>query len=694
MPLRSQILGDGVTINSATYSGGALQAATFDTGAGSSFGSNILTFTDGVIFSTGTATSVAGPNTVSNFTVNAPGIDGDPQFNALAGNSTFDASFIVISFTPDVPPGATAGDIGRMTMEIVFGSDEYNEFVYGGVNDTLAVIVNGVNQAQVPNGLAIGIDTINNAAVFNPGFGSPALDPNPEHVAAGFESANASLYVNNETNAFNTQMDGFTITLPVTFDVIVGQVNTIKIGIADTGDAAWDSWMFVKADSGQTVIVAENDTVTTPTNVPFNIDVTANDYDLQGDTLTVTHILGQPVSPGDTVTLASGVEVTVELDGSLTVEGDGTNTANDAFTYSITDGNGGTSTAFVNVNITEPVANTPPVGVDDTISVTEDTASGPVNILGNDTNAQGDPLTISAAAMDTNGDGNPDTLVLGTPTLISDSFSNTIGTVTVASNGDVTFDPATDYTGLVPDLTYTPNDGTGDGMAATVTFGPIVAVPEAPSGTDNTITIDEDSTYALTVADFGFSDPDGDAFDHIEITTLPANGTLLLNGVPVSVGDEIWVGDVTAGLLTFVPVADGNGVAYTNFQFVVCDDSAPSLYTETFGTGTGRASFASASLTGTTTYVYDGSGTIDDGDYALVSALNPHLASGGTPSIFPAMTLHKPIIPVMQTAGSWLSTPLSMPENFIARVLQLPTLATIRSQLRWAMRTPLQSSRT
>ena len=444
------------------------------TGAGASFGSNILTFNDGAIFSTGTAVSVAGPNNQTSFTVDAPGIDGDTHFNGLAGGATFDASFMEITFTPDIPPGASAGDTGRMTMEIVFGSDEYNEFVYGGVNDTLAVIVNGTNQATVPNGLAIGIDTINDAATYNPAFGSPALDPNPEHTAAGFESANPSLYVNNETNAFNTQMDGFTITIPVTFDVIVGQQNTIKMGIADTADFAYDSWMFVKADSGQTVIVAENDSVSTPTNIPYNIDVTANDFDLQGDALTVTHILGQPVNPGDTITLASGVGVTVELDGSLTVEGDGTNTANDAFTYSISDGNGGTSTAFVNVNIT--AFNAVPLAADDgPIAVTEDTpVSGNVitDIPGTDTDADGDPLSVTDFTIA--GEAGP--FILGTPYPITG-----VGIVTMSSTGAYTFAPAANYNGPVPVITYTVEDPGGASDTATLTFGPVSAVNDAPT---------------------------------------------------------------------------------------------------------------------------------------------------------------------------------------------------------------------
>ncbi|MEZ5871574.1 MAG: putative Ig domain-containing protein [Nitratireductor sp.] len=488
--LAGQILGAGVTINSSTYFGGGQQSGIFSTGPGASFGGNILGFTDGAIFSTGTASSVAGPNSAAGFTVNAPGIDGDAEFNALAGNATFDASFIVINFTPDVPPGASVGDTGRMTMQIVFGSDEYNEFVYAGVNDTLAVIVNGVNQATVPNGLAIGIDTINAAGSFNPGSGNPANDPNPEHVSAGFESANPSLYINNESGTFNTQMDGFTITLPVTFDVIVGQANTLKIGIADTGDPAWDSWMFVKADSGQTVIVAENDSVTTPTNIPFNIDVTANDYDLQGDTLTVTHILGQPVSPGDTITLASGVDVTLELDGTLTVEGNGVDPANDAFTYSITDGNGGTSTAFVNVNILE--FNTSPVANNNgPVAVTEDTpVSGNLitDVPGADTDADGDILEVTTFTIPG----------VGTFTAGDTGVIPNVGELFINTDGNYTFTPAQDYFGPVPTVTYTVTDNKGGTDTATLELGPVTSVNDAP-----VIDLDNDDSSDTTGAGTG-----------------------------------------------------------------------------------------------------------------------------------------------------------------------------------------------
>ncbi|MCA9199186.1 MAG: DUF4347 domain-containing protein, partial [Planctomycetales bacterium] len=355
--MAQMMLGSGITVNSAVYSGDGSQSGNFTTGAGVTFGTDILTFEEGTIFSTGAAVNVGGPNSSGSTSVDAAGVDGDADFDALTGFSTFDGAFLEIVFTPDVPAGANVGDVGRMTMEIVFGSEEYNEYVYSNVNDTLAVIVNGVNRPVVPSGLAIGIDTINQAGVYSPANGSDANDPNPGHDTTDgvLQSANPNLYINNDDGSYNTQMDGFTITLPVTFDVIIGQQNTMKVGIADASDSAWDSWMFVKADSGETVIVAEGDALSTPINVAANIDVTVNDYDLQNDPLSVVRINDIIVSPGDEVTLPTGVSVTLNADGSLTVVGFGSDPFQDTFTYQITDGNGGTSTAIVVVDFTEPV---------------------------------------------------------------------------------------------------------------------------------------------------------------------------------------------------------------------------------------------------------------------------------------------------------------------------------------------------
>jgi hypothetical protein len=111
-----------------------------------------------------------------------------------------------------------------------------------------------------------------------------------------------------------------------------------------------------------------------------------------------------------------------------------------------------------------------------------------------------------------------------------------------------------------------------DQLANTITID-VNAVNDEPSGTDNTVTTNEDTPYVFTVSDFGFSDAiDGDSLLAVTISTLPADGTLKLNGVAVIAGDSIPVADITAGNLTFEPTANENGAGFASFTFQVQDD--------------------------------------------------------------------------------------------------------------------------
>jgi protocadherin Fat 4 len=100
----------------------------------------------------------------------------------------------------------------------------------------------------------------------------------------------------------------------------------------------------------------------------------------------------------------------------------------------------------------------------------------------------------------------------------------------------------------------------------------VTSVNDAPSGTDKTITFNEDTTYVLTAADFGFTDPDGNSFNRVWIMSLPGQGLLLYNGSTFAANNWILKSDIDLGLLTFEPVADANGAGYATFDFQVQDD--------------------------------------------------------------------------------------------------------------------------
>ncbi|MGV3551806.1 Ig-like domain-containing protein [Rhizobium sp.] len=94
----------------------------------------------------------------------------------------------------------------------------------------------------------------------------------------------------------------------------------------------------------------------------------------------------------------------------------------------------------------------------------------------------------------------------------------------------------------------------------------------APGTVDRLLFTDEDTDYTFTSANFAFSDPDGDALAAVIVVTLPAQGTLMLDGVAVEAGDRIAAGDIAAGKLVYVPGANDNGAGRGVFTFRVVDD--------------------------------------------------------------------------------------------------------------------------
>ncbi|HYD32507.1 MAG TPA: hypothetical protein VEB64_16820, partial [Azospirillaceae bacterium] len=116
-------------------------------------------------------------------------------------------------------------------------------------------------------------------------------------------------------------------------------------------------------------------------------------------------------------------------------------------------------------------------------------------------------------------------------------------------------------------------DGSGLGI-----YGTFLPINAAPSGSDTTVTVLEDTAYTFAVADFGFTDPDsGDALSAVRVDTLPAAGSLTLNGTAITAGTVVGAADIAAGKLTFVPAADANGAGHASFTFSVRDTAGPSF---------------------------------------------------------------------------------------------------------------------
>src|SRR6185503_14338782 len=130
------------------------------------------------------------------------------------------------------------------------------------------------------------------------------------------------------------------------------------------------------------------------------------------------------------------------------------------------------------------------------------------------------------------------------------------------------------FTFQVQDDGGTANGGVDlDTVARTMTVN-VTSVNDAPIGTSNTVTTLEDTIYTFSIADFGFTDPSDapNALLNVQITTLPASGSLTLSGVAVAAGQSVSAANITAGNLQYTPAANANGAGAAAFTFRVQDD--------------------------------------------------------------------------------------------------------------------------
>jgi hypothetical protein len=239
--------GGSISVLNISYTGS-------DSASGKFIGiSSNLNLDSGIVLTTGTTV----PTPPSLFDSSGPigpnnhgsdGIDnaipGYYLLDSLAGVTTYNASLLEFDFIP-------YGD--SIFMTLVFGSEEYPEFVNGGFNDVFAVLISGpgfadtTNMALLPGSqVQISIDTVNN--------GQSNAGP----------CENCSFYVNNgtgesapqDTDPYYIQYDGFTIPIEISSAVQCGETYHMILAIADGGDGAYDSGIFIESGSFRSNAVA------------------------------------------------------------------------------------------------------------------------------------------------------------------------------------------------------------------------------------------------------------------------------------------------------------------------------------------------------------------------------------------------------------------------------------------------------
>ncbi|MEB3278588.1 MAG: DUF4347 domain-containing protein [Lyngbya sp.] len=209
----------------------------------------------------------------------------------------------------------------------------------------------------------------------------------------------------------------------------------------------------------------------------------------------------------------------------------------------VSDGTNASNTAFSTVNLT--AVNTPPVANNDSVITRIDT-----------------PITFNI----TNNDFDPDGIINPSTVELDVTGLNNQGNATVDEQGNLTFTPASGFTGSV-NIPYSVQDDGGESATAqiSITVNPSTNQPPV---TQNLITeiIPNTATQvaitALTATDF-----DG-TITSFQITRLPRNGELQLNGETVTANQTISLEDV--GNLTFIPELGFVGLA--DFEYIAFDD--------------------------------------------------------------------------------------------------------------------------
>ena len=243
--------------------------------------------------------------------------------------------------------------------------------------------------------------------------------------------------------------------------------------------------------------VAVDDAYSTDEDTALTVDAAsgllANDTDADGDALTPALVSGP----------ANGT-LTLNADGSFSYTPNSNFNGSDSFTYSISDG---TSTVEATATITVNAVNDLPEAVNDEYSTDEDTAltiAAP-GVLANDTDPDGDPLTVS---------------IVNEPEH---------GTVTLSADGSFVYTPEANFHG-VDGFSYLASDGSGNSEVASVTVN-VNSVNDDPQGAEDAYATDEDTALTIDAAAgvlANDTDADGDPLT-ATLVTGPANGTLTLN---------------------------------------------------------------------------------------------------------------------------------------------------------------------
>lgn len=399
--------------------------------------------------------------------------DSDANGDALAVTAVTQGTFGSVAIDP-------SGTVTYTPNANLSGSDAFTYTVSDpdGLSDTATVTVTVYPANDPPIGVDDTATTRQGNSVVVPVLAND-YDPDGDTVQIahlGFPSSNGTWAAN---------PDG---TLTFTPNVNFHGTETYTYGVRDTG---WSPYLTDEATVTVTVTPnippnAVDDTVTTNEDTPVTIDVRINDTDAEGDPLTVTSV-SQP----------NRGSVAINANGTVTYTPTANHYGADLFLYTLSDGHGGTDTALVWVTVT-PV-NDVPDAVADFKSTPEDTPVT-ITVLSNDTDRDGDTLTVTAVTQPAK------------------------GTVVINANNTITLTPHLNKNGS--DLfSYTITDGNGGSDTANVSLT-ISPVNDPPVAVNDTATVAENGTVTFAVIG-NDTDPENSTL-RVTAVTQGAHGTVTI----------------------------------------------------------------------------------------------------------------------------------------------------------------------
>ena len=296
---------------------------------------------------------------------------------------------------------------------------------------------------------------------------------------------------------------------------------------------------------------AGDDEAETPEDTPTVIDVLSNDRDPDGDQLRIASV--GAAEHGTTAVVSDGIQYAPELNWHGT----------DRFTYTVSDESGVTAT----VTVTVLPVNDPPEAVDDEAETLEDEAVV-VDVLANDTDADGDPIRVVSVGPAGHG-------------------------ATTMAPHRVRYSPDPNWHGT-DRFVYTIADPDGLTATATVTMTvlPVNDAPEAAGVIPDQALEEGGAPVTVDLTPY-FTDVDGDVLtytavspDETAVTVTVAGATLTLSAV------------VTGTATVTVTASDGEGLTATqSFGVQVGDRLVRAVMTDTLAAlGRGHLSSARATI--------------------------------------------------------------------------------------------------